>query len=85
MPRYHFNIHDGIRGRDADGLEFATWQDARSEAVRYAGEVLTEDSKRVALDEDWRMEVTDDVGLVLFSLDFCVLASPAIQAQRDWA
>ena len=77
LPRYHFNLYDGERDLDVDGIELASWQDARFEAIRYAGEVLKEDPKRIAQTGDWRMEVTDDVGLILYRLDFCVIESAA--------
>ena len=85
MPRYHFNVLDGERERDADGIDLSSWRKARLGAIRYAGEVLRDDPKRIAENKEWHMEVTDDTGLVLFSLDFSVMAEPALQAQRSSA
>ena len=77
MPRFHFNVYDGISFPDPRGVELAGWQEARLEAVRYLGEILQHDTKRLALGRDWHMEVTDAVGLVLFRLDFAVMETAA--------
>ena len=36
MPRYHFNVHDGVSLPDRDGVELPNLPAARKEAVRYA-------------------------------------------------
>ena len=77
MPRFHFNVHDGADLPDRTGTELADWQDARLEAIRLAGAILREDARRIALGEDWRMEVTDETGLMLFRLDFTVMETAA--------
>ena len=78
MPRYFFNIYDGVDELDLTGTELEDWTEARLEAVRFAGVIIRDDAKRLALGEDWRLEVTDDVGLVLFRLDFSILSSAAV-------
>lgn len=82
MPRFHFNVYDGITERDERGQELPSWDDARLEAIRLSGEFIKNQAKRVALGEDWRMEVTDENDLVLFRLDFSIMASPAMMPAR---
>ena len=82
MPRFHFNVFDGISNLDHIGTELRTWAEARLEAIRRAGEILKDDPMALALGEEWRMEVTDAEGLVLFRLDFCVAQAPAILGMR---
>ena len=79
MPRYHFNVFDGISSIDEGGSELADLVTARYEAIRLAGNIVADDAQRMKLGEDWRMEVTDDVGLLLFRLDFTVVETPAIR------
>jgi len=78
VARYFFNIYDGVTIKDTEGTEFERWEDARIEAIRLSGEVLKDHPKRLAIGEDWRMEVTDEWGLVLFRLDFHVMEAPAM-------
>ena len=85
MPRYHFNVYDGVTMLDPDGVELTSWEAARLEAIRHCGEIFKDDPKRIALGEDWRMEVTDDTGLVLFRLDFSVMETAATMKVRPTA
>ena len=78
MPRYHFNIYDGITSIDRDGTELPDVQSARREAMILAGAVIEDSAKISKLGEEWRMEVTDDTGLLLFRLDFMVSQAPAV-------
>jgi hypothetical protein len=78
MPRFHFNVHDGVSKLDKKGTVLPDWQAARIEAVRLAGDILKHEAQRVALGEDWRLEVTDHAGLILFQMTFLVVASPAV-------
>ena len=82
MPRFYFNVYDGVALPDLAGVELKSWPDARFEAIRLAGAILRDEAKRIALTEDWRMEVTDENGLVLFRLDFTVLESAVTQGSR---
>ena len=77
MPRFHFNVYGGVCVLDTEGTELPDWQAARLEAIRYAGALLVDEAQHVARGEEWRMEVTDEVGLMLFRLDFSVMASGA--------
>jgi hypothetical protein len=82
VPRFHFNIYDGVSMLDREGMELTDWHEARLEAIRRAGEILKQDADRIALGEDWHMEVTDDTGLVLFRLDFTVMDTAATRRGR---
>jgi hypothetical protein len=78
MPRFFFNVYDGIDAPDREGTDLPDWSAGREEAIRLAGELLRDSAKQMALGEDWRMEVTDEAGLILFRLDFTVMTSPAV-------
>ena len=69
MPRFHFNVYDGVSALDPTGTELTDWPTARLEAVRLAGALMADDAQQIAVGEDWRLEVTDEAGLVLFRLD----------------
>ena len=82
MPRFHFNFYDGVTDIDRTGVELADWREARLVAIQHAGTIFKSDPKRLALGEEWRMEVTDDTGLVLFRLDFSVMEAPTLSGGR---
>lgn len=50
---------------------------ARQEALQLAGTIIADAGRRAELGESWRVEVTDDTGLVLFRMDFAVAEWPA--------
>jgi len=76
MPRFHFNIHDGVTAIDRRGRELSGLDEARLEAVRMAGTLMKSEGMRIALGEDWRLEVVDEAGLMLFKFDLFVSSSP---------
>jgi hypothetical protein len=78
MPRFYFHIFDGRDLRDDEGIELSHFQEARVEAIRYAGEILKDDAHRIALGEDWSMDVTDDTGLILFRFHLSTVTASAI-------
>jgi hypothetical protein len=83
VPRFYFNIFDGVSTPDDTGTELADWKEARVEAVRLAGALLKDDAERVALSDEWRLEIADDYGLVLFRFDFISLEAPVLSSQHE--
>lgn len=78
MARFYFNVYDGKDIIDDVGTELPDAVFARREAIRYSGALLEDEAERLSLGEEWRMEVLDGTGLMLFCLNFIVTASPAI-------
>ena len=65
MPRFFFNQIDGDYKVDDEGLEVPSLDEARLEAVRYAGEVLSQRPRIIWQGDDFRIEVTDANKLLL--------------------
>ncbi|GEP01132.1 DUF6894 family protein [Methylobacterium haplocladii] len=78
MTRYFFNVYDGVSPIDTDGTELSDGQQARREAIRMAGLILMNEGDRLQAGRGWRLEVTDDTGLVLFQLDVQFTEMPGI-------
>ena len=77
MPRFFFNQFDGDYKPDDEGLELASLDDARLEAVRYAGEVMRDKPGIAWTGQDFRVEVTDGSDLVLCTVIVVGLDAPA--------
>jgi hypothetical protein len=73
MPHYHFNVHDGVSMPDLEGLDFTDLAAAKREAVTLAGDL----NPKSLEDHDWRIDVTDGTGLILYSLTVVATSSPA--------
>jgi hypothetical protein len=70
MPRYFFNVHDGVSIPDSVGSEHADVESARSEAVetiaeRLRGTMLTKTDVSA-----WLMNVVDEDGFTVIVLSF---------------
>jgi hypothetical protein len=68
MARFHFSIDDG-RTLDIFDVESATADAARAEAAVTAGEMLRDLARGVSGLKPWRMTVSDETGLQIFSVD----------------
>ena len=75
--RFFFNQLDGAFKPDDQGIELATIAEARLEAVRYAGEVMRDHPTIVWAGEDFRIQVTDDTQLLLFTVIVVGVDAPA--------
>ena len=78
VPRFHFNVYDGYSAPDPEGVELVDLRAARKEAIVLAGSLIRDEGARLRPGEDWRMEVTDESGLLLCQLNFAVVEAPAI-------
>jgi hypothetical protein len=79
--RYFFNSVDGV-DTDKVGAEFETFEAARSHAVRFAANLLQDNAHSVWNGRDFRIEITDDRGLVLSTLIILGIDSAAVAQRR---
>ena len=70
MPRFYFDIHDGVSQPDPDGSEMPDKDAAWSEAVRCCGEMLKDIDGQLQRGSEWRMDVTDEDRQPVFTLRF---------------
>lgn len=84
MPRFYFHSnHPAERNlQDDAGLDFATLNDAKCHAVVYAGELLCNAKEHFWETADFELTVTDEKGLILFSMRIVGTEAPAIRTRR---
>ena len=68
MPRYFFDIIDGTREEDLEGSEFRSLDDARTQAIRFAGELLRHHSDMIWDGHDLKVEVSNGERVALFAV-----------------
>ncbi len=78
MPRYFFHIHENRPTRDVDGVTLASDDEARSQAVITAGEMLKEKGDAFWTSGEWRMDVADEAGVVVCSLRLTGRSGPGV-------
>jgi hypothetical protein len=84
MPRFFFHTnHPAERlEQDDEGFEFTSVHDAKCQAVAYAGRVLCDAAEKFWDDGDFELIVTDDKGLILFTMRVIGTEAPAIRTHR---
>lgn len=70
MPRFFFNVRDGVDLIDEVGTELPDMMAVRSTAVLAAGEAISELGQKFWESKDWRLVVTDENGKQVLTLDF---------------
>ncbi len=81
MPRFFFNVTDGIDIVDHEGVELADLPAARLQAVHYSGELLKDHPDTLWVGHEWRIDVTDAARHILFSIHISAVDAPAL---KDW-
>ena len=72
-----FHTADGSRERDTTGAVLANYQEARAAAIQCAGDVLRHELEHLWNDSDFRIEVTDEHDLMLFTVIMLAVDAPA--------
>jgi len=70
MPRYFFHVIDGKDFIDEDGTELAGIDEARTQAIIMAGEILKEVGPTLWHGAKWHMDVLDEAGVTVVRLNF---------------
>ena len=68
MPLYHFNLSNDERENDLEGTELPNADEARIQAVIFAGAHLSDHPELVWDGRRFAVEVTDDAGKRLFTI-----------------
>lgn len=83
MPRFFFHTNHPaeLTVQDDEGLNFANIHEARTAAVKYAGQLLSDIAEKFWDTADFDLTVTDARGLILFSMRVVGVEAPAV---RNW-
>jgi hypothetical protein len=82
MPRFFFHHTDGGFDPDNEGTDFPDLMAARTAAVRYAGELVQERPHEVWSGNTFRIEVSDQDGMLLCTIVILGLDAPAARGMR---
>jgi hypothetical protein len=77
MPRYHFRIEGDGPPVDGDYFELPDIDTARSQAVILTGAMLQEVDGDFWQESYWRLDLLDDTGLLLSSIEVQGSTAPA--------
>jgi hypothetical protein len=77
VARYHFQVRTESHVALTETADLQGPQEARVEAARRIGSLLHDHAHQLWVDEDWRMDVTDETGLILFTIQVSAMDSAA--------
>ncbi len=78
-----FKVAGAVRDPEQVGLELASLSDAKIEAARFVAELMRDRPEAVWQDEDLRVEVSDETGLLLFTIIVLGIDAPSVPV-FDW-
>jgi hypothetical protein len=80
MPRFHYVLRTDHDILLSDSIDLLNLEAARVEASRRVGYLLQTHAQAIWVDREWQMEVTDEVGLILFVISVSAMKSAATQS-----
>lgn len=82
MPRYFFHRTDGDFDPDREGTELPDLNAARLEAIHYAAATVKDHPIEVWSPTPFRVEVSDDTGMLLSTVIILEIEAPAARGLR---
>jgi hypothetical protein len=83
MPRFNIELRTESHVRETVSVESNDLTALRIEVAQFVGEMLRDHANAIWTDEDWRVDVTDDAGLILFVLHISAINAAAPKPRKD--
>ena len=77
MPKFHIALRTESIVSETLDVERDDHTGLRVELARFVGELLKDHAHLIWVDEDWRVDVTDDDGLILYVMHISASQAPA--------
>lgn len=80
MARYNIALRTQSHVADAVAVEKDDHTDLRVEVAQFVGQLLKDHALQLWVDEDWRVDVTDASGLILYVMHISASGTAATRA-----
>jgi len=77
MARYNIELRTAGQVWETVPVDTADIPDLRIELAKFVGELLKDHAGKIWADEDWRVDVTDEAGLILYVMHISATDSAA--------
>lgn len=77
MTRYNIQLRTESHVPTAVEVEREDLTALRIEMAQFVGELLEDHASQIWVDEDWRVDVTDESGLILYVMQITATETPA--------
>lgn len=85
MARYTIQLKTESHVREALEVDRDDLQALRLELARFAGELLRDHANEIWVDQDWRIDVADESGLILYVMQVSATDTAATMSLRSLA
>ncbi len=82
MPSFNIELRNAERIWETLEIEAVDHTALRIEVAQFIGELLKEHAQQIWLDQEWRVDVTDHNGMIIFIMHLFVTDSAALNAPR---
>jgi hypothetical protein len=82
MARYNIQLRTESHVANALQVDRDDLTALRIELARFVGELLKDHAEQIWVDEDWRVDVTDEAGLILYVMEISASDSAATMGLR---
>ncbi|HWH16744.1 MAG TPA: hypothetical protein VNT77_00170 [Allosphingosinicella sp.] len=82
MAHYNIELKNQDRVWETLSLESTDLRALRIEMAKFVGELLKDHADQVWADQDWRVDVTDETGLILFVMHISATDTAATMPLR---
>jgi hypothetical protein len=82
MPKYSIELRTADRVWESLAVDRSDLTALRTEVARFVGELLRDHAQQIWADEDWRVDVTDETGLILYVMHVSATDSAATMPLR---
>ena len=76
MARYNIELRTETHVSETLEVEMEDLTALRMEVARFVGEMLKDHAGQIWVDQDWRIDVTDERGLILYVMQLQAMCSP---------
>jgi hypothetical protein len=82
MARYNIEVRTESHVSETLAVESADLGALRVEVAKFVGELLRDHAAQIWSDEDWRVDATDEKGLILFVMHISASSTSATMPNR---
>lgn len=82
MSRYNIELRTEERVWETLTVDQPDHTELRIEVARFVGELLRDHAMQIWSDEDWRVDVTDENGLILYYMQISSFQAPAVAPRK---
>ena len=82
MPNYHIELRTADQVWETVDVARDDLEGLRIEMARFVGQLLQDHARQIWADRDWRVDVTDETGLILYVMHIFAIDSAATMPLR---